>query len=202
MLRIFVPPAQPVQRDRPPKGPDWLHEVKFDGYRAQLHVRERPIIYSKNGKDFSSRFLNITAVLAGLPCKSAIIDAEIVACNKEGVPDFRALYSGNYTQDMLFAWCFDLLELNGTDLRPLPLIVRKLKLQTLLRKYDHACLQYSDSFDNPDGLLRECTKRGLEGIVSKKKNAPYRVKGCDWIKVKCAQWKEANADRGELFRVK
>ena len=70
---------------------------------------------------------------------------------------------------------------------------------TLLKRYDHGPLGYSEAFGDPDKLLRECTGRGLEGIVSKKKDAPYRAGRCDWIKVKCAHWKEANKDRGDLF---
>ena len=197
----FIPPAQPVERSRPPKGPDWLHEVKWDGYRAQLHKGgDRVAVLSRNGKEFTGRFPGVWEALRGLPAKSAIIDAEIVACREDGAPDFRALHSGNYSDEMLCAWSFDLVELNGVDLAPLPLIARKMKLGTLLKRYDHGSLRYSEGFSNPEKLLTECRRLGLEGIVSKKKDAPYRSGRCDWIKVKCAQWKEANQDRGELFR--
>jgi bifunctional non-homologous end joining protein LigD len=137
--------------------------------------------------------------LLALPCKSAIIDAEVVALKEDGSPDFRALHSGNYTQDNLCAWCFDLLALNDTDMRPLPLVARKLKLGTLLKRYNHGSLRYSEGFSDAEKLLTECRKLGLEGIVSKKKDAPYRSGRCDWLKIKCAQWKEENKDRGELF---
>ena len=108
------------------------------------------------------------------------------------MPDFRALHSGNYSQESLCVWCFDLMELNGEDLRPLPLIARKQKLELLLRRHDHPYVRYSEAFKNAEQLLAECRVRGLEGIVSKKKQAPYKSGKCDWIKVKCAQWKGEN----------
>ena len=202
VLRLlrFIPPAQPVERSRPPKGPDWLHEVKWDGYRAQLvKLGDRVAVLSRNGKKFTGRFIGVWEALRALPAKSAIIDAEIVACREDGVPDFRALHSGNYSDEILCAWCFDLMEFNGVDLTPLPLMARKMKLGTLLKRYDHGSLRYSEPFTDPEKLLRECSRLRLEGIVSKKKDAPYRSGHCDWIKVKCAQWREANQDRGELF---
>lgn len=91
------------------------------------------------------------------------------------------------------------MALNGEDLRPWPLITRKQKLSTLLRRHDHPSLRYSEPFKNGEQLLAECRRRALEGIVSKKKQAPYKSGKCDWIKVKCAQWKEENKNRGELF---
>jgi bifunctional non-homologous end joining protein LigD len=196
----FILPAQPVQRDRPPKGSDWLHEVKFDGYRCQLHRQVKDgLIYSKNGSDFTSRFPVIRQALLALPCKTAIVDAETVVLTSAGVPDFRALHSGNYSQEMLCAWCFDLLELNGQDLRGLPLVVRKMKLRTLLKRHGDGALRYSESFADAEKLLGECRRLGLEGVVSKRKDQPYRSGKCDWIKVKCAQWKEDNRNRVELF---
>ena len=174
--------------------------MKWDGYRSQLvKDGDRVVVYSRNGKKFTGRFTSVWEALRCLPAKSAIIDAEIVACKDDGTPDFRALHAGNYSDETLFAWCFDLMELNGVDLTPLPLMARKMKLGTLLKRYDHGSLRYSEPFTDPEKLLRECGRRGLEGIVSKKKDAPYRSGRCDWVKVKCAQWKVANADRGDLF---
>ena len=137
--------------------------------------------------------------MLSLPCRTAIIDCEIVACRKDGVPDFRALHSGNYTREILCVWSFDLMELNGEDLRPFPLIARKQKLGALLHRHDHPYVRYSEPFKNGERLLAECRQRGLEGVVSKRKHAPYKSGKCDWVKVKCAQWKEDNKDRGDLF---
>ena len=202
MLRTspFIIPAQPALRVRPPAGDAWLHEVKFDGYRCQLHkIGNDAVIFSKNGRDFTNRFPGIRDAVLTLPCKSTIIDGEVVACRKDGTPDFRALHSGNYSQEILCVWCFDLMELNGEDLRLLPLVTRKQKLGALLRRHDHPNVRYSEPFKNGEQLLAECRQRGLEGVVSKRKVAPYKSGKCDWVKVKCAQWREENKDRGELF---
>ena len=181
-------------------GDAWLHEVKFDGYRCQPHKAGQDVfIFSKNGRDFSNRFPSIRDALLSLPCRSAIIDGEVVACKKDGTPDFHALHSGNYSQENLCVWCFDLMELNREDLRPLPLVARKQKLEALLRRHEHRYVRYSEPFKNGEQLLAECRTRRLEGIISKRKHAPYKSGKCDWTKVKCAQWKEENKDRGELF---
>ena len=175
-----------------PAGDAWLHEVKFDGYRCQLHkAGDDVVIFSKNGREFTNRFPGVRDAVLTLPCKSAVIDGEVVACKKDGTPDFRALHSGNYTQEILCVWAFDLMELNGEDLRPFPLVARKRKLEVILRRHDHSYVRHSEPFKNG--------RRELEGIVSKRKHAPYKSGKCDWVKVKCAQWKEDNKDRGDLF---
>lgn len=195
----FIPPALAVERSRPPKGLNWLCEVKWDGYRCQLNkLGDRVVVYSA-----MARSSPVASQEYGPRCAicrpRAIIDAEIVACRDDGAPDFRALHCGNYRDDILCAWCFDLMELNGVDLTTLPLMARKMKLGTFLKRYDHGSLRHSEPFADPEKLLRKCSWRGLEGIVFKKKDAPYRSGRGDWIKVKCAQWKEANHNRGDLF---
>jgi bifunctional non-homologous end joining protein LigD len=79
-----------------------------------------------------------------LPCKSAVIDGEVVACKEDDTPDFRALHSGNYRQEILCVWAFDLLELNGEDLRPFPLVTRKRKLELMLHRHDHPYVRRSE----------------------------------------------------------
>jgi len=196
----FIVPAQPTLRARPPAGDAWLHEVKFDGYRCQLHkAGDDVIIFSKNGREFTNRFPGIHDAVLTLPCKRAVIDGEVVACKEDGTPDFRALHSGNYTQEILCVWAFDLMELNGEDLRAFPLVARKRKLELTLRRHDHLYVRYSEPFKNGEQLLAECRQRGLEGIVSKRKQSSYKSGKCDWVKVKCAQWKEDNKDRADLF---
>lgn len=202
MLRTspFIVPAQPALRAHPPAGEAWLHEVKFDGYRCQLHKAHSEVaIFSKNGREFSNRFPGIRAVLLTLPCRSAILDGEVVVCREDGTPDFRALHAGNYTEESLCVWCFDLMGLNSEDLRQSPLVARRQKLEELLRRLDHPSLRYSQAFKNGEQLLAECRKRRLEGIVCKRKRAPYKSGKCDWSKVKCTQWQKDNKDRGELF---
>jgi bifunctional non-homologous end joining protein LigD len=197
----FIEPAVPILKPRPPKGDGWLYEIKFDGYRVQLHVRDgQAIIYSKNGADFTKRFPRIAAAAAELPVTTAIIDAEVVACDAAGAPDFRALHGGNYAQTDLCVWAFDLLEIDGQDIRQMPLILRRVKLGKLLRAYDHDALRYSEAFTNAEKLLEECSKRGLEGIVAKEKGGAYwSGTKAGWVKVKTSQWREMHKDRGEMF---
>jgi bifunctional non-homologous end joining protein LigD len=96
----FITRAQPALRVRPAAGDAWLHEVKFDGYRCQLHkAGDDVVIFSRNGREFTNRFPGIHDAVLTLPCKSAVIDGEVVACKEHGTPEFRALHSGNYTEE-------------------------------------------------------------------------------------------------------
>src|SRR6185503_6131423 len=107
----------PVSAKAVPTGADWLHEVKFDGYRVQAHkVGKDVVIFSRNGHDFTSRFADIAYVVRDLPARSAILDGEIVASSAAGVPDFAKLHHRG--ADSLHLWCFDLLAINGRDWRP------------------------------------------------------------------------------------
>ena len=126
----FIVPCTPVQCGWPPTGEAWLHEVKFDGWRIQLHKsKRRATVYTKSGNDFTSRFPAIAAAVATLPIHSAIFDGELTACDSRGIPDFRALHFHNVREDDLCVWAFDILHLNGVDLREVPLIERKYALE-------------------------------------------------------------------------
>jgi bifunctional non-homologous end joining protein LigD len=104
------------------------------------------------------------------------------------------------SNDGLCAWCFDLMELDGHDLRALPLIKRKALLRDLLIEADDDTLRYSEEFPDPVKLLEVAEVLGLEGVVSKKASQPYKSRrNLAWIKVKTAAWRKANADRHELF---
>ena len=178
----FIPPSFPTLRNVPPSGPDWLHEIKFDGYRVQLHKQAKEVVIcSRRGADFTKRYQPVAEALIKLPARSAIIDAELVVALPNGIPDFRALHSRKFDPDTLAIWAFDLLEHNGNDMRPHPLTVRKLKLGTMLRKYNHPALRYSESFISGAKLLEQAQAHGLEGIVSKRRDAPYRSGEGDWI---------------------
>jgi bifunctional non-homologous end joining protein LigD len=196
----FIKPSEPVESSSPPAGKGWCHEVKFDGYRVQLHKEpHRAFIYSKNGKDLTARFRDIAAAVGELPCKSCVIDAEGVALDAEGRPDFRALVGGQ--KHSRVAWCFDLLEIDGRDMRPFPLVTRRVRLGSLLKRAGHELLRFSDTFPDAGKLLNALDERGLEGIVSKRADQPYvSGKNRQWIKVKCHAWRVASADRGELFK--
>jgi ATP-dependent DNA ligase len=132
----FIIPCSPVLRRRPPTGEAWLHEIKFDGWRVQLHKRGRDVaIYTRRGHDFTARLRTIAAAAAALPSHSAIIVGELTACDDRGLPNFHALHFRRRSDnDNLCVWAFDLLELNGRDLRELPLEKRKHSLQKLFNK--------------------------------------------------------------------
>jgi len=194
----FIPIASPKLRSAPPTGPDWLHEVKFDGFRIQIHKAGESVrLFSRHGRDFTERFCSICDATLYLPVRSAVIDGELVACDTDGKHDF---YSLMRRQGELCVWCFDLLACNGKDLRQQPLEDRKEKLRALIIGADDHTLRFSDGFDDPEKLLAVADQMGLEGIVSKKRSAPY-VAGSNsgWIKVKTRTWREANRERYILF---
>jgi bifunctional non-homologous end joining protein LigD len=192
----FIVPAQPKLRTSPPYGDAWIHEVKFDGWRIQLHKFDG---YSRGGYDFSRKFQPLASAVAALPVRSCIIDGELTACDASGVPDFRALHF-NSRQDVRCVWAFDLLYLNGTDLCDRALFHRKERLERLVSKVRGSWLCYSETFTDGAELLTAAERMGLEGIVSKKIDARYQSGNqCDWIKVKCPTWRARNRERWRLF---
>ena len=194
----FIVPSAPVLKRAPPSGPEWLHEVKHDGWRAQLHRQAGgAAILSRNGKDITARFAIIRKALLGLP--PCIIDAELVGCDADGIPDFHALTTGN--AHGCCAWCFDLMMIDGKDVRAEPLEERRARLETLLAGADQDLLRLSEAFDDPVKLLEAAMKLGLEGIVSKRREQSYRSgPNSGWVKVKTAAWRDANRDRWEMFQ--
>ena len=113
------------------------------------------------------------------------------------MPDLRALVAG---ANNVCAWCFDLMELDGIDLRPQLLLERRLRLRHLLVKAADYALPYSDEFEDPVKSLKVADEMGLEGIVSKRADQPYRAgKTTGWVKVKCRSWREANRERYRMF---
>ena len=203
MLRpsIFIPPCEPTQRDRPPKGDAWLHEVKFDGYRMQVHRAGRRVtIFTRNGHDWTDRFPRLAAELAALP--SCIIDAELVATDAHGIADFARLQRivSKRQEDGLALWAFDLLYVSGRDIRSMPYVERKMRLAGLVAHANIGALRHSEFFEDGERLPAACNTRGLEGIVSKRRDSAYRSgKQTSWIKVKCQAWREANRERHKLF---
>jgi bifunctional non-homologous end joining protein LigD len=156
-VSAFIPPSEPVEQSLPPSGKGWVHEVKFDGYRLQLHKDgDRAAIWSKNGKDFTARFRDLANAVAALLCKTYIIDAEGVVLDAEGRPDFRALVGGQ--KHSRVAWCFDLLEIDGRDMRVFPLLTRRVHLAAVLKKAGGELLRMSDTFPDPMKLLRRARR--------------------------------------------
>ena len=120
-------------------------------------------------------------------------------CNAHGLPDFSTLHHQSAKPEDVCCWGFDVLRHNSLDTRPWPLGARREKLRQILQRFGNGFVRFSEAFFDAEALLAECEKRGIEGIVSKRKDAPYRSGKCDWVKVKTKVWREANKDRGELF---
>ena len=174
-----------------PVGEQWLYELKFDGYRG-LAVRNHTStrLYSRNGKDLTSRFLPIVHAVQSVPAKNCILDGEIVCLDSEGRPCFEDLqnYSPQSEQNLYF-YAFDLLDLNGECLHELPLAIRKEKLAKLLAD-GSPCLRLSSSLEGkPDQLVTFCREHRLEGIVAKRRHSTYRPgeRSRSWVKFKTRQ---------------
>src|SRR5262245_8155457 len=179
----FIHPCQPIVAKQTPSGPGWAHELKHDGYRLQIHVRDgRVRLFTINGADWSKRYPLMAEAAASLN-GTAVLDAEVVWLGLDGVPDFDALHS-RVNNKTASACAFDLLMLNGDDLRRRPYVERKAALRKLLR--DGRGIQYVEHAEgHGDKLFSAVCRLGLEGIVSKKLNAPYRSgPSKTWIKVK------------------
>ena len=184
----FIQPALATKTEKVPGGERWIHEIKFDGYRVQLHIINDGIqVFTRRGNDWTKRFRKIANDAYLINAASAIIDGEVVVPGEDGTTDFSVLQNelkGN--SDKLVMVAFDLLYLNGQDLRKLPLTERKAALQNLIAK---TAIQYSDSFElEGRELFRHACKIGLEGIVSKVRDSTYPSdRSRNWLKVTCAQ---------------
>ncbi len=191
----FVPPALATLKPSPPEGRKWLHEIKFDGYRLQAHLREgRVTLFTRSGHDWTARFgPAIPAALGAIDAREVVLDGEVVVSGPSGASDFSLLQadlSEERTDRMVF-YAFDILHLDGTDLRPAPLMDRKDTLEALLGQPSDV-LKYSEHFEeNGDLVLRHACRLSLEGVISKDRNAPYRSgRSKTWIKSKCSERQE------------
>jgi DNA ligase D-like protein (predicted ligase) len=185
----FIPPQLPSLTDQPPEGAHWIHEVKHDGYRTML-VAERgnARAYTRNGHDWSDRYPGIIAAARKLPCLNAVLDGEVIVQDAHGVSDFEALQAAlrSRTAPLIF-YAFDLLHLDGKDLRETPLIERRAKLPKLLGMHPASPLQFSEEFvGDAAAFFRACAAHELEGIVSKLATSRYRSgRSKTWLKTKC-----------------
>ena len=184
----FRPPQLAVLSTTPPSGPDWLHEIKFDGYRVLAAMAGGSAkLHTRSGLDWTGKFRGVAEAVAQLPARGALIDGEVVALDENGRTDFgrlqRALDGGGET---LRYYALDLLELDGEDLSGLPLIERKRKLAALLSDAPDVILFSDHIIGDGREILEQTCRMGLEGIVSKRADKPYlsrRAPG--WIKSKC-----------------
>ena len=186
----FVAPELCISVERPPSAEGWGHEIKFDGYRMQLRVEEgEAALKTRKGLDWTAKFSNIAREGSGLP--DVMIDGEIVALDHNGAPHFstlQAALSDGRSENLIF-FAFDLLFADGEDLRALPLGERKARLKQLLdaRKGKDRQIRYVQHFESGgDAVLQSACKLELEGIISKKLDAPHRSGRSDnWTKAKC-----------------
>jgi DNA ligase D-like protein (predicted ligase) len=184
----FILPQIPTLVDQPPEGEGWIHEVKFDGYRAQIIVdRGEARVFTRNGHDWSTKFWPIALAGQALPCKSAIIDGEVIVCNERGASDFNAIGRALKAEPSRLCFvAFDLLHLDGRDLRSKPLVERRAKLAELVRDKPGK-IQFSESFEGDAAMIfRVVDAMGLEGMVSKRADSRYRSGSSkSWLKAKC-----------------
>jgi bifunctional non-homologous end joining protein LigD len=181
----FIAPCLPIKTDKLPAGGQWLHEIKHDGFRIiarKTGVQVR--LYSRPGNDLTRRFPLIVDALSRLRSRSCIIDGEAVACDDNGVASFD-LVRHHRANDSVFLYAFDLIELNGDDLRRDPLEGRKATLEMILAKAGPG-IRFNEHIegDGPTVFAHAC-KMGLEGIVSKRRDSAYRSsRSPDWLKMK------------------
>jgi bifunctional non-homologous end joining protein LigD len=178
-----IPPAQPTLVRTPPDGPEWVHEITHDGYRV-VAVRQGDAVRlrSRAGKDWSTDFPRIREAILGLPAAECVIDGDAIAPGADGRPDFDWLRSRAGRKRAIF-YAFDLLGLDGEDLRWRLLLERKARLQRLLSGADER-LRYVEHMegDGPTIFAHACAL-GLQGVVSKRRDSTYGAR-LAWLKIK------------------
>lgn len=195
-LPAFVKPSLATLASKAPDGDNWIHEIKFDGYRLQARLDNgKAKLLTRNGLDWTAKFRGIADAVGKLPAKAALIDGELVVEGEDGVTSFSLLQENlkSGAQGRLIYYVFDLMHLDGNDLRSLPLHARKAALAKLLKLAPaKGLLRFSESIaESGPVLVKHACKMGLEGIISKRDDAPYRSgRGHDWIKTKCTDRQE------------
>jgi bifunctional non-homologous end joining protein LigD len=182
----FIKPCQPILAKAVPAGDGWLHELKHDGYRViAFKDGERVRLWSRNGRDWSAEFVAITKALRALPFRRVMLDGEAVSHCLDGPPDFHNLMSRD-GQAAACLYAFDLIWLEGQDLRGIELIGRRRMLQKAVKRAGPA-LRFSERLAGATGeaMFRHACVMGLEGIVSKRVTSRYKSGSClAWVKVK------------------
>lgn len=191
----FLPPMLATLVKATPGDDRWLHEIKFDGYRIQAHLQDSKVkLFTRSGRDWTDRFgPDLSRALAALPAGQAILDGEVVVETAGRSSDFSALQAdlAEGRTDRMTYYLFDLLHLDGRDLTKLPLVDRKSLLATLCAKASDPLRLGDHLSDRGEIVLRHACRMGLEGIVSKRRDGPYRPgRGSSWVKSKCSARQE------------
>jgi bifunctional non-homologous end joining protein LigD len=174
----------PTRGTEVPSGPDWLHEVKYDGYRFRVERNgDRVRLITRGGYNWTKRYPWIVEAALKNRYKQFVIDGEFLAV--DGISDFNALHSGKHNDEVQL-YAFNLLAFDGDDLRSLPLSMRKAHLERpLARRPDGIFISPFEQGEIGPDLFRAACNMGLEGLVSKRKDRPYRGgRSKDWVKVK------------------
>jgi bifunctional non-homologous end joining protein LigD len=184
----FIEPCDPTLRERPPAG-HWRWEIKADGYRAQLHLdRKQVIVFSRTGLDWTDQFSSLATAARSLKARAAVIDGEAVVYGKGGLPDFQQLRRelGARRSNRIRYHAFDLLYLDGYDLRNVAYASRKQVLKRLLDGAADPFVYVEDIAADGNEIFAKACAMGLEGLVGKRSDAPYRSgHASGWIKLKC-----------------
>jgi bifunctional non-homologous end joining protein LigD len=176
----------PTRETKVPHHPDWIHEVKYDGYRLMVHRDgDRVRLITRNGYDWTKRYPWIVEAARRNKIKQFVIDGDTVILGVDGVSDFDALHAGG-NSDEVQLYAFDVLAMDGDDLRGLPLSMRKASLAQLLRgRPDGMFIAPFETGEIGPDLFQQACRFGLEGLVSKRRDRPYRAgRSLDWVKVK------------------
>jgi bifunctional non-homologous end joining protein LigD len=187
-LPAFVPPQVPSLTALPPSGPGWLHEIKHDGYRTLIRIEHGNVrAFTRAGHDWTDKYQLIVGTCADLACRSAMLDGEIIVQDRHGASDFVALRQAIEKEPhRLVFFAFDLLFLDGADLRDCPLIERREKLREIIPAIPRLPIQFSDHCTGSGkALFKKACQMGLEGIVSKRAASRYRSgPSKTWLKAK------------------
>ena len=180
-----IPPCLPTAAKEPPSGDGWLHEIKHDGYRVLARKDGQHIkLFSRSGNELTNRFPLIVEAMAKLRSHSCIIDGEAVACGPDGIACFE-LIRGRDIEASVFMWAFDLIELDGQDMRHNPLEIRKSNLDRLLSRAAPGIAFNEHITGDGMAIFQHACKLGLEGVVSKRKDSRYiSGRSLHWIKSK------------------
>ncbi|MBZ9776832.1 RNA ligase family protein [Mesorhizobium sp. CO1-1-8] len=206
----FIPPMEPELFDSPPEGEEWIHEIKFDGYRSQLIKDESGIrVLTRRGYDWTARYKVLADQAAAIEADDFIIEGEAIVVDAAGRSDFHALQSAVSRRDHsqeYYLVAFDLLHMNGHDLRNVPLEDRREILQGIIQGGGR--IQFSEAMPGTgDAVYYLADQTGQEGIVSKRRDSLYRSGPTkNWRKIKCYEEKEmviigVQRDSGQAARV-
>lgn len=183
----FVDPCVASEGTKAPAGPGWIHEIKHDGYRLQVRKNgDRVRLFTRRGYDWTARYPRVADAAAKLKAGTTTIDGELVCVDGKGVADFARLHSRGFDREA-FLFAFDVMELDGVDLKPLLLSERKAILTKLLRRAPAGIHRIDHDVGDGQALYEAACRMGLEGIVSKKLTSPYRPgpkRSLSWVKVK------------------